>query len=113
MRKDYSTSQTLGVVGLGIMGGAMAEAFLAAGYAVCGYDPVTSAAQRLKRAGGKPLGSVTEVAEQADVLISALAAGDALEDAVQARAGTRHRAGLPGERHRGAPQKMVQVRSED
>ena len=42
----------------------MAEAFLAAGYAVCGYDPVTAAAQRLKRAGGEPLASATEVAEQ-------------------------------------------------
>ena len=91
MRKDYSTSQTLGVVGLGIMGGAMAEAFLAAGYTVYGYDPVTSAAQRLKRAGGKPLGSVTEVAEQADVLISALASGDALEDAVQGICRSRKR----------------------
>src|ERR1700741_904275 len=49
MRKDYSTTKTLGVVGLGIMGGAMAEALLAAGYAVCGYDPVTAAASRLKR----------------------------------------------------------------
>jgi 3-hydroxyisobutyrate dehydrogenase-like beta-hydroxyacid dehydrogenase len=57
MRNDYSTRKTLGIVGLGIMGGAMAEAFLAAGYAVYGYDPVTAAAQRLKRAGGTPLHS--------------------------------------------------------
>jgi 3-hydroxyisobutyrate dehydrogenase-like beta-hydroxyacid dehydrogenase len=27
MRNDYSTRKTLGIVGLGIMGGAMAEAF--------------------------------------------------------------------------------------
>ena len=61
----------------------MAEAFLAAGYAVYGYDPVTSAAQRLKRAGGKPLDSVTEVAERADILITALASAAALDEAVE------------------------------
>jgi len=73
----------LGVVGLGIMGGAMAEAFLDAGYPVYGYDPVTAAAQRLKRAGGEPLASATEVAECADVLITSLASADALDDAVK------------------------------
>jgi L-threonate 2-dehydrogenase len=91
MRNDYSTSKTLGMVGLGIMGGAMAEAFLAAGYTVYGYDPVTAAAQRLKRAGGTPLASVTEVAERADVLITALASDSALAEAVEAICRSRKR----------------------
>jgi 3-hydroxyisobutyrate dehydrogenase-like beta-hydroxyacid dehydrogenase len=93
MRKDYSTRKTLGVVGLGIMGGAMAEALLDAGYPVVGYDPVTAAAQRLKRAGGKPLASATEVAEQADILITSLASSAALRHAVRdiARASRRKR----------------------
>jgi L-threonate 2-dehydrogenase len=91
MRKDYSTSQTLGMVGLGIMGGAMAEAFLAAGYTVYGYDPVTAAAQRLKRAGGKPLDSVREVAERADILITTLASTEALEAAVEGICRSRKR----------------------
>jgi L-threonate 2-dehydrogenase len=91
MRKDYSTSRALGIVGLGIMGGAMAEAFRAAGYTVYGYDPVTAAAQRLKRAGGKALGSVTEVAERADVLITALPTAAALDDAVEGICRSRKR----------------------
>lgn len=70
-------------MGLGIMGGAMAEAFLAAGYTVYGYDPVTAAAQRLKRAGGKPLASATEVAERADVLITSLPSAAALDAVVE------------------------------
>jgi len=82
MANDYSTSKTLGIIGLGIMGGAMAEAFLAAGYKVCGYDPAGAAAQRLKRAGGEPLASATEVAERADILITSLASAAALDDVV-------------------------------
>jgi L-threonate 2-dehydrogenase len=93
MRKDYSTRKTLGVVGLGIMGGAMAEAFLDAGYTVVGYDPVTAAAKRLKRAGGQPLASATEVAERADILITSLASSAALRDAARGitRASRRRR----------------------
>ena len=79
------------MVGLGIMGGAMAEAFLAAGYTVYGYDPVTAAAQRLKRAGGKPLDSIREVAERAEILITALASTEALEEAVEGICRSRKR----------------------
>jgi len=69
----------------------MAEAFLAAGYTVYGYDPVTPAAQRLKRAGGTPLPSVTEVAERVDVLITALASHSALAEAVEGICRSRKR----------------------
>jgi 3-hydroxyisobutyrate dehydrogenase-like beta-hydroxyacid dehydrogenase len=91
MRKDYSISRTLGIIGLGIMGGAMAEALLGAGYAVCGYDPVTAAARRLKRAGGLPLASAAAVAERAGVLISSLPSSAALEDVVSRIPGARAR----------------------
>ena len=71
----------VGVVGLGIMGGAMAEALLAEGYEVVGFDlgarDVAAAAQRR----GKPLGSTRAVADAADVVIIALATVAALEDA--------------------------------
>ena len=55
----------VGVIGLGIMGGAMAEALLAAGYKVCGYDPSSAAQRRFKKAGGKLLGSAAAVARNA------------------------------------------------
>ena len=47
--------QTVGVIGLGIMGGMMAEALCAAGYSVVGYDPAAPARKRLQKAGGKRL----------------------------------------------------------
>ena len=88
MRNDYSTTKTLGVVGLGIMGGAMAEALLAAGYAVCGYDPAAAAARRLKRAGGLPLPSAAAVAGRAGILITSLPDSGALEDVVNTDPGS-------------------------
>jgi 3-hydroxyisobutyrate dehydrogenase-like beta-hydroxyacid dehydrogenase len=72
MPKVYSTNRTVGIIGLGIMGGAMARALRAAGYAVHGYDPVTA-----------PRGSTTAVAERAPILITSLPSSAALEDAVE------------------------------
>lgn len=43
---------TIGFVGLGVMGGAMAENLLKAGYAVHGFDIAPAANKRLKAAGG-------------------------------------------------------------
>ena len=72
--------QTIGVIGLGIMGGMMAEALCAAGYSVVGYDPVAPARARLKKAGGRALASATAVAATADVLITSLAKASVLEE---------------------------------
>ncbi len=72
--------QTIGVIGLGIMGGMMAEALCAAGYQVVGYDPVAAARARLKKTGGRALASTTAVAEVADVVITSLAKASVLEE---------------------------------
>jgi 3-hydroxyisobutyrate dehydrogenase-like beta-hydroxyacid dehydrogenase len=71
MRNDYSTSRTVGVVGLGIMGGAMARALRSAGYTVHGYDPLTA-----------PRTSTTAVAERVGAVITSLPSSAALDDAV-------------------------------
>jgi putative dehydrogenase len=72
---------TIGVVGLGIMGGAMAEALLAGGFKVVGYDVLAAPRERLKKAGGRPLLSSTAVAGSAEVLITSLATVAALDEA--------------------------------
>jgi 3-hydroxyisobutyrate dehydrogenase-like beta-hydroxyacid dehydrogenase len=71
---------TIGIVGLGIMGGAMAEALLEADYAVVGYDVRRAARQRLAKAGGKPLASAAAVAAQGDIIITALATVSSFDD---------------------------------
>lgn len=70
----------IGVIGLGIMGGAMAEALLAKGYKVTGHDIVPGARRRLARAGGRPLASGAAVARSADIVITSLATAKALDD---------------------------------
>ena len=55
---------TIGVIGLGQMGGGIAENLARAGYRVLGFDPKPSAQARLKAAGGK-------VADGIEVLVGA------------------------------------------
>jgi 3-hydroxyisobutyrate dehydrogenase-like beta-hydroxyacid dehydrogenase len=86
----------IGVVGLGIMGGAMAEALLAAGFKVIGYDVLTALRERLKKAGGRPLSSGTAVAAGADVLITSLATVAALDDAAEKIAMAKRSKTRPG-----------------
>ncbi|MBI2290062.1 MAG: NAD(P)-dependent oxidoreductase, partial [Betaproteobacteria bacterium] len=73
----------IGVIGLGIMGGAMAEALLAEGFKVAGYDVLALPRERLKKAGGRPLRSSTAVAASAEVVITSLATVAALDDAAE------------------------------
>ena len=80
---------TVGVIGLGIMGGAMAEALLASGYQVVGYDVLPAARGRLKKAGGRALASSAAVARSADIVITSLATVAALNDASEKIAGAK------------------------
>lgn len=79
--------QVVGVIGLGIMGGAMAEALVEAGYRVIGADVRPAARQRLKRAGGRPLGSAAAVLREADIVIASLPSVAALDAVVAEIAG--------------------------
>jgi putative dehydrogenase len=72
----------VGIIGLGIMGGIMAETLLAQGFEVAGHDPISSCRQRLKRAGGRVCATNAEVAQTADVLITSLPSAKALHGVV-------------------------------
>jgi L-threonate 2-dehydrogenase len=87
------TEAPVGIIGLGIMGGGMAEALLGAGHAVIGYDPARSARTRLTRAGGRAASSATAVAERADIVITSLATVAALDDVVARIAAARRSRG--------------------
>ncbi|MCC6532846.1 MAG: NAD(P)-dependent oxidoreductase [Burkholderiales bacterium] len=85
----------VGVVGLGIMGGAMARHLATAGYSLVGYDPAANAQRRFARCGGEALGSARAVAEQADLVITSLATASALEQATEAIVGARRARARP------------------
>jgi 3-hydroxyisobutyrate dehydrogenase-like beta-hydroxyacid dehydrogenase len=70
--------KAIGVIGLGIMGSAMAGNLAKAGFRVYGFDLLAAARSELKKAGGLPLASAAQVAEQAPVLITSLPSAEAL-----------------------------------
>jgi L-threonate 2-dehydrogenase len=70
--------KAVGVVGLGIMGSAMAANLARAGFAVYGYDLLEARRRALKRAGGFPLASCAAVFRKTPVVISSLPSAQAL-----------------------------------
>ena len=69
----------------------MAQALIAAGHDVCGYDVLRAARERLKKAGGQPVASSAAVAKRAEIVITSLATVAALDDVVEQIAGTAGR----------------------
>ena len=79
--------QKIGMIGVGIMGSALSANLLKAGYEVIGYDVAPQQLDGLVREGGSRAGSCREVAEQADVVITSLPSGEALQQVVNAKDG--------------------------
>ena len=68
----------VGVIGLGIMGSAMAGNLLRAGFRVTGYDTLASRRREHRRAGGVAARSGAEVGETTRVVICSLPSSQAL-----------------------------------
>jgi 3-hydroxyisobutyrate dehydrogenase-like beta-hydroxyacid dehydrogenase len=75
-------TSSVGVIGLGVMGSAMAANLLKAGFAVQGYDIAPKARAALRRIGGRPASAVSRV--RAPVLITSLPSAQALHDVADA-----------------------------
>jgi L-threonate 2-dehydrogenase len=73
---------SVGIVGVGVMGFAMATNLHKAGYQVVGFDPVPAAQHRLRDMGGIAVGSPREVAEQCSTILFSLSSAEALADAI-------------------------------
>jgi 3-hydroxyisobutyrate dehydrogenase-like beta-hydroxyacid dehydrogenase len=73
-----NAKERVGIVGLGIMGGAMAQALGAAGHPLSGFDVAAAARDRFRDSGGQARGDAGEVAGDAEVLIFSLPSSDAL-----------------------------------
>ncbi len=81
----------VGVVGLGIMGGAFARHLLAAGWRVIGYDIAAARRRALERAGVEIVANAAELARAAPTIIVSLPSPAALAATVDAIV----RAGVP------------------
>ncbi len=82
---------TVGVVGLGIMGGAFARNLIASGWRVVGYDIDPARRRKLARAGVELADGAAAVAAAAPVIITSLPTPSALAETVKAIAGSAAR----------------------
>jgi L-threonate 2-dehydrogenase len=87
-RNQSERNQSVGMIGLGIMGSAMSKNLLRAGLRVVGFDISADALAAFAAAGGQAVRSVAEVAAAADILITSLPSAAALYDVVRQLAAT-------------------------
>lgn len=78
------TKGTVGVIGLGIMGGAFARNLVAGGWRVVGYDVSAARRREAQRAGVEIASSAIDVAEKAPVILTSLPKPQALIDTARA-----------------------------
>src|SRR5882724_1680229 len=83
----------VGIVGLGIMGGAFARNLAAAGWRVIGYDSDARARRALAKVGVEIAASTKGIAEKAPIIITSLPHPDALAEPAEAiaKAGVKRR----------------------
>lgn len=79
---NTSTPLHISIIGLGIMGSAMARALVSAGHQVSGYDIDPTRMRTLRKAGGTPVANCADLASGADAIITALPSAQALHDVV-------------------------------
>ena len=75
--------QAVGVIGLGIMGSAMSMNLVRAGFSVHGFDIAPAQRKALEKEGGSAATSASEVARNAEVLITSLPSSEALHAVAQ------------------------------
>lgn len=81
--KKIGMAGKVGMIGLGIMGGAMARNLVKAGFSVIGCDVRNEARTSLKRAGGIVARSNSEVAQGAAIVITSLPSVAVLEQVTE------------------------------
>jgi len=85
------TRGTVGVIGLGIMGGAFAKNLVTAGWRVVGYDPNPARRREARRAGVDLANNAAEVASAVPIILTSLPKPRALTETVQEIAAARLR----------------------
>ena len=88
-RKKKRSKGTVGVVGLGIMGGAFAKNLTKAGWRVIGYDVSAARRREAARAGVTIAGSAAEVAAAAPTVLTSLPKPQALMAVAREIAGAK------------------------
>ncbi|UPJ71866.1 NAD(P)-dependent oxidoreductase [Bradyrhizobium sp. 187] len=85
-KSSETTAGAVGIIGVGIMGLAMARNLLKAGIAVLGFDPSETRRDALTAAGGSAVSSLKNLIEGSEIVILSLPSANALADTVFALA---------------------------
>ena len=90
--RHVANKRVVGIIGLGIMGLAIAENLIRDGYIVHGFDTLSRQRQKLKKLGGYPSSSITGLPLEIEVILTSLPSGQALAEvstalSLQARTG--------------------------
>ncbi len=80
--------ESVGMIGLGIMGSAMSTNLIRAGFNVIGYDVLAPRRDALRKAGGRPAKTCREVAKSSATIVTSLPSSGALLDTVVQLAGS-------------------------
>lgn len=76
-------SRSVGIIGVGLMGTALAQRLTAAGFGVAGYDVDASKTAQITELGGKAAGSIAEIARECDPIVLAVFDTDQVEAVVE------------------------------
>ena len=82
MAAQGSTDRRVGLIGIGLVGTALAENLLAAGYEVIGFAPSATSREKLARLGGRAVESPAYVADEAARIILSLPDAAVVEQVV-------------------------------
>ena len=82
-------SKLVGIIGLGIMGGAIARNLLAAGYKIVGYDIDEAKRKEMAAAGVEMVNGAAAVAGKAEMVLTSLPKETALDTTVREIAGAK------------------------
>lgn len=83
MVDNLADNSPVAIIGLGLMGEVYARRLIAAGIPVTGFDVDAARRARLAEIGGRPAGSIAELAARARCIIIAVYSTDQVEDVVE------------------------------
>jgi 3-hydroxyisobutyrate dehydrogenase len=86
----------VGVIGLGLMGGAIAQRLIETGHTVVGYDILAAKLAASAGRGVRACGSPAEVAHASDIVLMSVTSTKAVEEAVLGTRGVASAGGLDG-----------------
>ncbi len=99
----------IGIVGIGLLGTALAERLTAAGFSLVGYDLIPEARDRLEAMGGQPVRSARDVALECTRIVLSLPTADVAQRVVNEMLPVASAESIIIDTTTGMPEKMMEL----